>query len=155
MVAISVSPAKFRDQDIINPRHPGGIIKGDRNTDPFDAQINGNSTKNSDPTTFFSHVVGVKAVPGEVADVEASERMKFSSYPVLVEIPKFVDLQLSTAHIADKIKSVIGPATRAGGLTDSFDRLESRHRIAKVTADRVRKTKVYSDYIKILSLKLS
>ena len=27
-VAISVYPAQFRDQDIINPRHPGSIIKG-------------------------------------------------------------------------------------------------------------------------------
>ena len=51
LVATSISPAQFRDQDIINPRHTGGIIKGDRNTEPFDAIINGNSTKNSDPTT--------------------------------------------------------------------------------------------------------
>ena len=100
LVAISVSLAQFREQYIINPRHPGGIIKGDRNTEPFDALINGNSTKNSDPTTFFSHVVGVKAVPGEVADVDASERMNFASNTVLCESPKFVDLRLSIAHTA-------------------------------------------------------
>ena len=112
LVAISVSPAQFRDQDIINPRHPGGIIKVDRNAEPFDAQINGNATKNSDPTTFFSHVVGVKAVPGEVADVDASERMNFASNPVLGKNPKFMNLRLSPAHTADKIKSIMGPATR-------------------------------------------
>ena len=107
------------------------------NAEPFDAHINRNSTKNSDPTTFFSHVVGVKAVPGEVADVDAIKRMNFTNYPVLGKSPKFVDLRLSTAHTADKIKSVIGPATRAGGLTDNSNRLTSSHNIAKVTADRV------------------
>ena len=43
---------------------------------------------------------------------------------------------------------VIGPATKAGGLTDNSDTLTSRHRIAKVTADRVSEVKAYSDYIK-------
>ena len=71
------------DQYIINSKHPVSIIKGERNTEPFDAHINGNLTKNSDPKTFFSHVVGVKAVPGEVTNVNASKRMKFASNPVL------------------------------------------------------------------------
>ena len=147
-MAFSVSPAQFRDQDIINPRYPVGIIKGDRNAEPFNAQINGNSTKNSDPTTLFSHVVGVKAVPVEVADVDASERMNFASNPVLGKSPKFVDLRLSTAHTADKLKSVIGPATRVRGLTDNSDGIKSRNRIAEVTADRESEAKWYSEYIK-------
>ena len=139
---------QFRDQDIINPRHPGGIIKGDRNAEPFDAQINENPTKNSDPTTFFSHVVGVKAVPGEVADIDASEKMNFASNPVLGESPKFVDLRLSTAHTADKLNSVIVSTTRVGVLTNTTVGLTSRHLIAKDTVDRVSEAKVYSDYIK-------
>ena len=147
-VAISISPSQFRGQDIINPRHPGGIIKGDRNAEPFDAQINGNLTKNSDPTMFFSHVVVVKEVPGEVADFNASERMNFASNLVIGESPKFVDLRLSTAPTADKLKSVIGTATRAGGLTDKSDGLTSSRGISKVAADRVSKEKAYSDYIK-------
>ena len=74
--------------------------------------------------------------------------MNFASNPVLGESPKFVDLRLSTAHTADKLKSVIGPVTRAGGLTDNSDRLTPSHGISKVAADRVSEAKAYSDYIK-------
>ena len=55
---------------------------------------------------------------------------------------------LLTAHTADKLKSVIGPATRSEGLTNNTDGITSRHRIAEVTADRVSEEKEYSDYIK-------
>ena len=55
---------------------------------------------------------------------------------------------LFTSHIGDERKSVIGPATRVQGLTDNSDELTSSHGIAKVTADRAREAKVYSDYIK-------
>ena len=55
---------------------------------------------------------------------------------------------LSTAHTSDKLKSVIVPATRAGGLTDNTDRLTSSHGISKVAVDRVSEAKAYSDYIK-------
>ena len=64
-------------------------------------------------------------VPGEVADVDASEMMNFASYPVLGESPKFVDLQLSAAHTADTLKTVFFPATRSGGLTDNSDGIAS------------------------------
>ena len=74
--------------------------------------------------------------------------MNFASNPVLGKSPKFVDLQLLTSHTADKLKSVIGSATRVGGLTNNTDGLTSRHHIAEVTADRVGEAKAYSDYIK-------
>ena len=90
----------------------------------------------------------MKVVPGEVADVDASKRMNFASDPVLGESPKFVDLRLLTAHTADKLKFVIGPATRVRGLTDNSNGLTSRHHIAKVTADRVSEAKAYIVYIK-------
>ena len=63
-VATSVSPAQFRDQDIVNPRHPSSIAKMDRSADPFDARIDGPLPKNSDSTSFFNHVVGLEAVSG-------------------------------------------------------------------------------------------
>ena len=59
-----------------------------------------------------------------------------------------MDLGLSTAHTADKLKSILVPTTRAGGLTDNSDRLTSIHGIVKVTVDRVSEAKAYSDYIK-------
>ena len=69
------------------------------------------------------------------------------SNSVFGETPKFVDLGLSPAHTTDKLKSVIFPATRSGGLTDLFTLLEYRHRIAEVTLGRVSEAKAYSDYI--------
>ena len=146
-VVTSVSPTRIGNQDIFSPSN-SSTARRVRNANPFDAQINGNLTKNSDPTTFFSHVVGVKAVPEEVANVDASKMMNFASNPVLGEIPKFMNLRLSTAHTANKLKSIISPATRVQRLTNNSDRLASRHRIAEVTADRVSEAKVFSDYIK-------
>ena len=58
-----------------------------------------------------------------------------------------MDLGLSPAHTADKLKSIFAPATRTGGLKNNYDGLTSRHRIAEVTADRLIQEKVYSDYI--------
>ena len=90
----------------------------------------------------------METVSAEVADINPRERINFASNSVFGETPKFVDLGLSPAHTADKLKSVIGPATKAGGLYDNFDGIASRHRIAEVTADRVSEAKTYSDYIK-------
>ena len=112
-VAISVSPAQFRDQDIINPRHLVSIIKMYRSAEPLYARINGNLTKNCDSATFSSHVVGLEVVPREVSDVDTSERMNFANNPVLGETPKSVNLRLLTVNTVDKLNSAIAPATRA------------------------------------------
>ena len=74
--------------------------------------------------------------------------MNFASNPVLSKTPKFVDLRLSAVNIADKLNSVFSPVTRAEGLKDHSYWLASRHRIAEVTADRVRESKAYRNYIK-------
>ena len=74
--------------------------------------------------------------------------MNFASNAVFGKNPNFVDLGLSTSHTADKLKSVIGPATRTGGLTDNSDGLTSSHGISKVAADRVSEAKAYGDFIK-------
>ena len=147
-VVTSVSPAKFRDQYIVNPRHPGSIIKWDRSVEPFEAHINGSPAKNSDSTSFFIHVVGLEEVSREVTDVDASKRMNFASNPVLGKTPKFVDLRLSTVHTADKLNSVFTPVTKTEGLMDNSDWLASRHRIDEVTEGRVSEVQAYSDYIK-------
>ena len=104
--------------------------------------------------SYFSSVSGAETVSAEVADVNPCKRVNFLSNAVFGENPKFMDLGLSTAHTANKLKSVIGPATRVQGLTDNTDRLTSSHGISKVAADRVSEAKLYSEYIKILSLKL-
>ena len=120
-VVTSVSPAQFRDQDIVNPRHPGSIVKRDRIAEPFDDRIKGSPAKNSDSTSFFSHVVGLESVSGEVVNVDASKIMNVASNPVLGETPKIVDLRLTTVNTADKLNSVFAPVTRAEGLMDHFD----------------------------------
>ena len=90
----------------------------------------------------------METVSAEVANVNPRERMNFASNSVLGETPKFVDLGLSPANTADKLKSVIGPATRVRRLTDNPEELTSSHGIVKFTADRVSEEKAYSDYIK-------
>ena len=89
----------------------------------------------------------MEKVSAKVADVNPRERMNFASNSVFGKTPNFMDLGLSPAHIADKLKSIFAPATRSGGLTDNSNWITVRHFIAEVTADRVSKEKVYSDYI--------
>ena len=88
------------------------------NAEPFDASINGFSAVNVHSKYYFSGVIGLGEVSAEVADVNLRKRMNFTSNSVLGKTPKFVDLGLLPAHTTDKLKSVIKPATRAGGLTD-------------------------------------
>ena len=104
--------------------------------------VNGNST------SYFSCISNAETVSAEVADINPCERVNFPSNAVFGENPKFVGLGLSTAHTANKLKSVICPATRVRGLTDNTNGLTSSHGISKVTADRVSEAKAYSDYIK-------
>ena len=85
----------------------------------------------------------------EVADVNPCKGVNFASNSVFGETPMFVDLGLSPAHTADKLKFIFVLATRAEELTDDTNGFLSSHGIAKVTADRVSEAKVYSDYIKI------
>ena len=92
--------------------------------------------------------MGLEAVSREVSDINVSKRMNFASNPVLGKTPKFVDLRLLTVNTADKLNSVFTPVTRKEGLTDHSDWITYRHRIAEVTADRVRESKAYRNYIK-------
>ena len=77
--------------------------------------------KNSDSTSFISHVVGLEVVSGEVADVNASESINFASNPVLSETTRFVDLRLLIFNTADKLISVCASVTRAEGLMGSLN----------------------------------
>ena len=96
----------------------------------------------------------MEAVSGEVVNVNTRERMNFTSNSVLGETPKFMDLGLLPANTADTLNSFFSPATRSGGLTDNSNWLGSMHGIVEVTEGRVSEVQAYSDYIKILSLKL-
>ena len=98
--------------------------------------------------SFFSKLIGLETVPGEVADVNPRERMKFASNSVLRKILKFVSLGLSPANTANKLNSVFASTTRAEGLTDKSDWLTYMHGCIEVTVGIVSKAKTYSDYIK-------
>ena len=119
-----------------------------RNVEPFDASIIGFLAVNEHSTSYFSGVSGVETVSADVTDVNLCKRINFASNSVFGKTQKFVDLGLSPAHTADKLKSVFAPAIRAVGLTDNSVVLTSRCRISEVTADRVIKAKAYSDYTK-------
>ena len=75
----------------------------------------------------------MEAVSGEVSDINARERMNFASNSVLGETPKLVDLGLSPANTADKLNSVLTPATRYEGFIDRYNWLTSGYRISEVT----------------------
>ena len=106
----SFSPARFRNQEVISPSHPS-ITKRFRNAKTLDTPIDGHLAINSHSTSYFSGVIGLEAVSGYVADVNARERMKFASNSVLNETPKFVDLGLLPANTADKPNSAFATAT--------------------------------------------
>ena len=123
-----VSPERFRNQEVISPSHPS-IAKRGRNADPFDAPIDGSLAINSHYTSYFSGVIDLKSVYGEVANINAREKTNFASNSVLGKIPKFADLGLSTANTADKLISVFSPATRAERLADISNWIASRYGI--------------------------
>ena len=110
-VALSVSSTRIRNQDIFSPSD-SSTARRSRNADPFDASINQFLAVNGQSTSYFSGVSGAETVSAEVADVNLCERVNFVSNAVFGKNPKFVDLGLSTNHTANKLKSVISPATR-------------------------------------------
>ena len=69
----SISPAHFRNQEVISPIHPS-IGKGSRNAEPIDAPIDEFLAVNGHSTSFFSGVIGLEAVPSEVSNVHARRK---------------------------------------------------------------------------------
>ena len=98
--------------------------------------------------SYFSGVIGLEAVTGEVAYVNARKMMNLASTSVLGKTPKFVDLGLSPANTADKLNSVFAPTTRAEGLMENSNWIAYRHGYEEFLGGRVSKEKAYSDYIK-------
>ena len=74
----SVSPIRTRNQDIVSPTHPS-IKKRGRNTEPFNASINGFFAINGHSTSYFSGIIGLGEFPREVAEVNARKRMNFAN----------------------------------------------------------------------------
>ena len=94
LVAISVSPSRIGNQYVFSPSNPSTERRG-RNTNPFDASINGFLAVNETYVSNFSGVSSVETVSTEVADVNPREKMNFASNSVFSETPKFVDLGIS------------------------------------------------------------
>ena len=82
----SVSPARFGNQEVISLNHPS-IIKGGRKAEPLDAPIYGYLSVNGHSTSYFSGDICLEAVPGEVANVNANERVNLTSNSVLSKTP--------------------------------------------------------------------
>ena len=116
-----------------------------RNDEPFEAPIDGYLSVNGPSMSYFSEVIGLEAVPRNVADVNASKKMNFTSNFVLHKTPKFVDLGLLPANTADKINSVFTSAIRAEGLTESSNWPMSRHGIVEVAEGIMSEVKAYID----------
>ena len=124
--SISISPARTGTQDISDPRR-SIIARRVRKADPLDVPIHGFLDVNGNSTSIFSKVIGVETVPGESDDINLRGGMNFAINSVLSESPNFVDLGLSPANAADKLKSVFAPSTRVEGLKDNSNWLASSH----------------------------
>ena len=109
-VATSVSPTQIGNQDIFSPSN-SSTARSVRNVEPFDASNNQFSAVNGHSMSYFSGVSGAETVSAEVADVNPCKRVNFASNSVFGKNQKFLDLGLSLAHTADKLKSVICPTT--------------------------------------------
>ena len=140
-------PTRNGNQYIVSPRRSIIATKA-RNAEPLEAPINRISAVHGHSTSIFSKLIGPKTVSGEIDDVYARKRMDFASNSVVAESPNLLDVGMSPANTTDKLKSVIGPATRGEGLTDISGWLTSRHGCEEVTVGRVSEAKAYSDYIK-------
>ena len=139
-----VYPTRTENQDIFSPSHPS-ITKRGSNAELFDASINRFSIVNGHYTSYFSGAIGLEAVSAEAAGVNLRKRMNFTSNSVLGETPNFVDLGILPSHTTDELKSSIGPATRARGLTGHSDWIVSRHRSAEFMDGRASKLQAYID----------
>ena len=71
----------------------------------------------------------METVSSEVANVNQRDRMNFAGNYVFEKTPNIVDLGLSPTHTTDKLKSLIGPATRAERWMDQSNLLLSRNSI--------------------------
>ena len=61
---------------------------------------------------MFSKAIGVETVPKESSDINSCSEMDIVSNYVIGESPNFLDLGLSPANTADKLKAVFAPAAR-------------------------------------------
>ena len=72
--------------------------------------------------------------------------MNFRSDTVLTKSPNFVNLELSSVHTPDELRSVFIPTTRIGTPTDGSNCLLTSHRIGEFIADIMSRTGSEQDY---------
>ena len=94
--------------------------QGARNAEPFDATINGFSTKNRDSSAIWSKVVGGKVTAAEGRNIYASRRVNFGSNYIFTKGPKFVDLGLSSFDTIDESGSVFTKTSTVIRPPDSY-----------------------------------
>ena len=111
-----------------------------RNAQPFHTSINGNSSKNGDPTSTFSKVIVHELSDDFSADVYFRCWVNFTHDAVLTEIPNFMNMGLSSVHTSDEPRSLSIPTTRIRRPTDRYNCLPPGHIIGEVTADRMSRT---------------
>ena len=81
----SFSPARFMNPEVISPRHPS-IAKRGRNANPFNTPSDGSLAVNVHSMSYFSGVIVLETVCGEVSDVNERKRMNFVSRSVLAQV---------------------------------------------------------------------
>ena len=89
-----------------------------RNTQTFDASVDGNLSNDRDSTSVFSKAIGSELFDSLSAKIYLRCQMDFTSNAVRTEVPDFVDLGLLAVNASDKFKTFGNPATRARRPTD-------------------------------------
>ena len=89
-----------------------------KNTQKFDACVDGNLENYGDSTSILSKVIGLELLHSTSTDIYLRCRMDFTSNAVRNEAPNFVDLGLPNVNASDEFNSFGNPATRFRRLTD-------------------------------------
>ena len=89
-----------------------------RNTQKFDASVDGNLADDGDSTSIFSKVLGRELPDSLSADIYLRCPMDFTSSAVGTKAPDFVHLDLPAVNTSDEFNTFGAPATRARRPTD-------------------------------------
>ena len=113
----TVSKTRMGSQETGSPKCPT-ISVVVRNAQILHTSINGDFSKNGNPTPTFSKVIGRELSHEYSADIYLHCRVNFTRNAVGTKSPKSMNLGLLAVHTLDELGSFSTPATRVGRLKD-------------------------------------
>ena len=117
-----------------------------RNTQKFDASVDGNLANDKDSMSVFSKVIGSELFDSLSANIYLRCQMDFTSNAVRTEAPNFVDLGLLAVNASDEFNTFGTPATRVIRPTDVPHWYLPDHVIGEATAVGMSGTRSEPEY---------